>query len=301
MKLRKLLFITPVFAFAALLMGSCLDTSEDVLTEFIDLLRQDTVAINKYVKKNNLSPRIDVNGIRFIITQLGSGVTPRVYDEVEITYEGRFLNDEVFDEGNVNGQVGGFVSGFSTALQLLPPGTSAILIIPSVYAYGAAGNPAGNIPANAPLIFDMALNKVVRTTSQGPLLVSDTTAIRNYLDANNVTGTIKDPSGLRYKVLNEGTGEFPKFYDRVKINYSIKLLSNNQLVASGTSERGPTFDAWVVNYLPGVQIVLRKLKPGGRAIIYMPSELGYGPTPFPFIPGNSNLIYDLELVSVQPE
>lgn len=301
MKLKKVLFTLPLLVFAAMLVGSCLDTSEDVLTEFINQLQQDTIAINKYVKKNNLTPRIDVNGIRFIITQPGNGVPPRVYDEVEVTYEGRFLSDEVFDEGNVNGQVGGFVSGFSTALQLLPPGTSAILIIPSVYAYGAAGNPAGKIPANASLIFDMALNKVVRTTSQGPLLISDTTAIWNYLQANNITGTTKDPSGLRYKILSEGEGNSPKLYDRVKIIYSIKLLSNNQLVASGTSEKGPVFDSWVVNYLPGVQIMLRKLKPGGRAMIYIPSELGYGPTPFPFIPGNSNLIYDLELVSVQPE
>lgn len=283
------------------LFGSCLDTAEDVLVEFADLLRQDTIAINSYVKKNKLTPRVDVNGIRFVITRLGTGVPPRAYDEVEINYEGRFLNDEIFDSGNVNGQVGGFVSGFSTALQYLPVGTSALLIIPSVYAYGASGNPAGNIPPNAPLIFDMALNKIVRTAGQNPLLVSDTTTIRNFLDAKGITGTIKDPSGMRYKIINEGSGIAPDLFDRVKINYSIKLLSTEQIVASGSSQKSVTFDAWVVNYLPAVQIMLKKLKPGGRAILYVPSELGYGPTPFPFIPGNSNLIYDLELVQVEPE
>jgi len=294
-------FIAALLLLSSFLMGSCLDTADDVLVEFADLLRQDTIAINAYVKKKNLSPRVDVNGIRFVITTLGTGLPPRNYDEVEVTYDGKFLNDETFDSGNVNGQVGGFVSGFSTALQLLPVGTSAILIIPSVYAYGASGNPSGNIPPNAPLIFDMALNKVVRTAGQNPLLISDTTAIRNFLDAKGITGTIKDPSGLRYKIINEGTGTSPGLYDRVKINYSIKLLSNEQLVASGTSQKSVTFDAWVVNYLPAVQIMLKKLKPGGRAIMYVPSELGYGPTPFPFIPGNSNLIYDLELVQVEPE
>lgn len=301
MKRERNHFVAALVLMGSLLLGSCLDTADDVLVEFADLLRQDTVAINSYVKKKKLTPRVDVNGIRFVITRLGTGVPPRVYDEVEINYEGRFLNDEIFDSGNVNGQVGGFVSGFSTALQYLPVGTSALLIIPSVYAYGASGNPAGNIPPNAPLIFDMALNKIVRTAGQNPLLASDTTAIRNFLDAKGITGTIKDPSGLRYRILNEGSGISPGLFDRVKINYSIKLLTTEQVVASGTSQKSVTFDAWVVNYLPAVQIMLKKLKPGGRAIMYVPSELGYGPTPFPFIPGNSNLIYDLELVQVEPE
>lgn len=298
---RKNQILAGVVVFTTLWLASCLDTSEDVLTEFADLLRQDTIAINNYVKKNNLNPRVDVNGIRFIITQLGTGIPPRVYDEVEVTYEGTFLNGDVFDQGNVNGQVGGFVSGFSTALQFLPVGTSATLIIPSVYAYGPSGNPAGNIPPNAPLIFDMALNKIKRTAGQDPLLASDTTAIRNFLNSKNIIGTIKDPSGMRYTIIKEGEGEFPGLYDRVKIKYTIKLLSTEQLVASGASQKSVTFDSWVVNYMPAVQIMLKKLKPGGSAVMYIPSELGYGPTPFPFIPGNSNLIYELELVEVDPE
>ena len=299
MRLTKRFFLPFVILISACTLSSCLETTEDLFTEFAELLRQDTVAINAYVKKKGLKPRVDVNGVRFVITTLGTGLPPRPFSEVEVTYEGRLLNDEVFDQGNVNGQVGGFISGFSSALQLLPAGSSALLIIPSVYAYGSAGN--GKIPSNAPLVFDMALNKVVRAAGQDPLLVSDTTAIRNFLNANSITGTIKDPSGMRYKILQTGEGNSPGLYDRVKFNYTIKLLNTQEIVATGSSEKTATFDAWVVNYLPGVQIMLRKLKPGGRAIMYLPSELGYGPTPFPFIPANSNLIYDLELVSVDPE
>lgn len=292
--------IFPVFMLlTALVLNSCLDTSEDVFTEFAELLRQDTIAINAYVKKKGLKPRVDAKGIRFVITTLGTGLPPRPYNEVEVTYDGKLLNDETFDQGNINGLAGGFISGFSTGLQLLPAGTSAILIIPSVYAYGTSGN--ATIPSNASLVFDMALNKVVRSAGQDPLLVSDTTSIRNYLDEKNILGTIKDPSGMRYKILQPGQGASPGLYDRVKFNYTIKLLKTEEVVASGKSEKSATFDAWVVNYLPGVQIMLRKLKPGGRAIMYLPSELGYGPTPFPFIPANSNLIYELELLEVEPE
>jgi len=301
MTMKKSFLITFMVALAGFMVSSCLDTADDVFTEFADLLRQDTIAINAYVKKKGLNPRVDVNGIRFVITRLGTGLPPRTYNEVEVSYEGTFLNDVPFDQGNVNGLAGSFVSGFSTALQLLPAGSSAILIIPSVYAYGPSGNPNGNIPANASLVFDMALNKIVRSAGQDPLLVSDTTSIREYLNANNITNTIKDPSGMRYTILDEGEGVSPGLFDRVKINYSVKLIKGGQLVASGSSEKTAKFDSWVVNYLPGVQIMLRKLKPGGRAIMYLPSELGYGPTPLPFIPGDSPLIYDLELVSVDPE
>ena len=299
MKFNMRLFFPSVIFITALVLSSCLDTPEDAFTEFAELLRQDTIAINAYVKKKGLKPRVDINGVRFVITTLGTGLPPRPDSEVEISYTGRLLNDELFDQGNVNGLVGGFISGFSAGLQLLPAGSSAILIIPSVYAYGPSGN--GKIPANASLVFDMALNKVIRKAGQDPLLVSDTTAIRAYLNENSITGTIKDPSGMRYKILQPGEGVTPGLYDRVRFNYTIKLLNTGEIVASGKSEKTATFDAWVVNYLPGVQIMLRKLKPGGRAIMYLPSELGYGGTPFPFIPANSNLIYDLELLDVDPE
>lgn len=301
MTIKKRGFLASIIVFGLILvMGACLDTADDVFTEFAELFRQDTIAINSYVKKKGLKPRIDATGIRFVVTQLGTGLPPRSHNQVQISYEGKLLNDEVFDQGNnITGPVGGFISGFSTALQLLPEGSSAILIIPSVYAYGTSGN--GGIPSNASLVFDMALNKVVKAADQNPLFLSDTTTIWNFLRDEGITGTIKDPSGMRYIIFNEGSGVSPGLYDRVKVKYTIKLLSNGQVVSSGISQRAANFDAWVVNYLPGVQIMLRKLKPGGKATLYLTSELGYGPTPFPFIPGNSPLIYELELLEVDPE
>jgi FKBP-type peptidyl-prolyl cis-trans isomerase FkpA len=51
--------------------------------------------------------------------------------------------------------VGGVIPGFSEGLQLLPQGAIYRLCVPSAQGYGAQG--AGDIPANADLVFQVEL------------------------------------------------------------------------------------------------------------------------------------------------
>jgi FKBP-type peptidyl-prolyl cis-trans isomerase FklB len=83
---------------------------------------------------------------------------------VEVHYEGRLINGEVFDSSMQRGKsisfgVNKVIKGWTEALQLMKEGARWQIYIPSKLAYGKNG--AGNaIGPNETLIFDVELIKV---------------------------------------------------------------------------------------------------------------------------------------------
>lgn len=132
----------------------------------------------------------------------------------------------------------------------------------------------------------------VSSTAQ---LEKDIKAIDEYLAANGITNVIKDASGIRLVVDEIGTdGLPPNIGNDLKVNYTGRLLSNGALFDAGTVYGKLT------NYILGWQIGLSMLPEGSFATLYIPSGLAYGPTGSGAIPGNANLIFEVELESVTP-
>jgi FKBP-type peptidyl-prolyl cis-trans isomerase FkpA len=281
---------------------SCLDSNyTDPSIAFNEQFKQDTAAIGAYVRSKGLNPIYDINHVGIVFINQTNGLPPRSDYEVSINYTGKLLNETVFDSNNINLQVSKFIPGFSAGLQLMPAGSTAILLIPSVYGYGSAG--AGSIPPNANLIFDVTLTSVNRTSEQRTQFASDTTTIYNYLEENSLTdSTTRDVSGLRYWITEPGTGALPGPFDRVKISYTGTLLNNGEQVINGTGQPASNFDSWVINYLQAFQVVLKKLGEGGKATVYAPSGMAFGENPVNTgantIPANSVLIFELELTEI---
>ena len=115
----------------------------------------------------------------------------------------------------------------------------------------------------------------------------------NQLD--NKDGITKTASGLRYEMILEGTGKAPVATDRVKVNYKGTLVDGRQFDANDNVE-------FMVNrVVPGFSEGLQLLKEGGKARLYIPSELGYGNSPArpgSIIQPGDTLIFDLELLEV---
>ncbi len=123
-------------------------------------------------------------------------------------------------------------------------------------------------------------------------LAIDTALIDAYLEENGIDAVI-DPSGLRYVIRNEGTGESPAISDRIQVNYEGRYLADNLVFDANdrvTFGLRQLILAW--------QIALPLLKEGGSMTIYAPSGLCYGPNPQGRIPPNANMIFDLDLISV---
>lgn len=108
-------------------------------------------------------------------------------------------------------------------------------------------------------------------------------------------------SGLAYKVLEAGAGEPIEQKDKVWVHYAGWLPDGTLFDASyGQDARPFRFKVGKGQVIPGWEEGVQQLKPGGKAILVIPPELGYGSEGYPpTIPPNTNLVFIVEVVEVK--
>ena len=108
-------------------------------------------------------------------------------------------------------------------------------------------------------------------------------------------GVVTTASGLQYKVLTEGTGATPSDSDIVKVHYTGTLLDGTKFDSS--VDRGQPLEFPINAVIPGWTEMLKLMKVGEKVTAWIPSDLAYGPFGRPpQIPGNSMLIFEMELI-----
>ena len=101
------------------------------------------------------------SGLQYEVLVAAEGPNPRADSQVTTHYEGRLIDDTVFDSSIARGSPASFrlnqvIAGWTEALQLMSPGAKWRLFIPSELAYGERG--AGQlIGPRATLVFDVEL------------------------------------------------------------------------------------------------------------------------------------------------
>ena len=107
-------------------------------------------------------------------------------------------------------------------------------------------------------------------------------------------------SGLLYKIENAGKGEAIKATDNVKVHYTGKLP--NGKVFDSSVERGQPVEFQLNQVIPGWTEGLQLVKKGGKIQLVIPPALGYGKQGAgASIPPNSTLIFDVEVLDVNPK
>lgn len=110
-------------------------------------------------------------------------------------------------------------------------------------------------------------------------------------------GVVRHPSGVLYKILRKGEGNVsPGPRSIVSVHYKGSLV--NGKVFDNSWERSCPEAFRVCEVIDGWQIALQLMHAGDRWMIYIPSELGYGSRTSGPIPGNSTLIFEVELLSI---
>lgn len=105
-------------------------------------------------------------------------------------------------------------------------------------------------------------------------------------------------SGLQYKITQEGTGKSPKATDNVVVHYKGTLLDGT--VFDSSYKRGEPATFPLNRVIPGWTEGLQLLKEGGKATLYIPSQLAYGSRGAGGIIGpDETLIFDVELIKIQ--
>ncbi|MEH6626666.1 MAG: FKBP-type peptidyl-prolyl cis-trans isomerase [Motiliproteus sp.] len=106
-------------------------------------------------------------------------------------------------------------------------------------------------------------------------------------------------SGLQYRIIRTGDGEQPKASDRVRVHYRGALIDGTQFDSS--YDRGEAAVFPVSRLIPGWTEGLQLMKEGGHWQLFVPSNLAYGKkSPSPSIPTSSTLIFELELIAIEP-
>ena len=121
-----------------------------------------------------------------------------------------------------------------------------------------------------------------------------------FLAANKTKeGVITLPDGLQYKVLKQGDGPKPTTNDKVVCNYRGTLVNGTEFDSSYKRNEPATFP--VTGVIKGWTEALQLMPVGSKWQLYIPSDLAYGPPGRGPIPPNSTLIFDIELLSIQPQ
>ncbi|CAA6676625.1 MULTISPECIES: FKBP-type peptidyl-prolyl cis-trans isomerase [unclassified Lentimonas] len=110
----------------------------------------------------------------------------------------------------------------------------------------------------------------------------------------------KSESGLHYKVLEPGSDAKPSMTDSVLVHYKGTLIDGTQFDSS--YDRGTPATFPLNGVVKGFGEGLTKVGAGGKIILYIPSDLGYGNSPRPggaIKPGDT-LIFECELIEVNP-
>jgi len=146
-----------------------------------DQIDIDGKVIDEYLNKNKIEANKTSSGIRYVITQQGTGDNAKPGDYVSVNYVGKVMDGRVFDtsiqeiaEANDKYNparpyepytftlgVGEVIYGWDEGITLLNKGAKATLYIPSALGYGEQGMDEIIVP-NSILIFEVELVDVIQ-------------------------------------------------------------------------------------------------------------------------------------------
>lgn len=158
MKKAVTLFLSLAMVFA---ISGC---DQDEVFNAEEQLEIDVRLIDEYLANNSLTAQVDEDTqLRYIISTEGTGEDAQFGESVEVHYTGYLLDGTEFDSSIGRGSFtfvvgrGDVIQGWDVGFQKLSKGAEATLLIPSGLAYGNSRGPAGDLPPNSILIFDVSV------------------------------------------------------------------------------------------------------------------------------------------------
>ena len=157
----------------------------------------------------------------------------------------------------------------------------------------------GTGPLNRPAQGGRHARKRTRLIA-GLLILALVGAGAAYLLSSRSGAEVTTASGLKYVDMVEGTGPSPRQGQTAVVHYTGTLTNGTKFDSS--VDRGQPF-----NFVLGTGSVIKgwdegvaTMKVGGKRKLIVPPDLGYGPLGRPpSIPGNSTLVFEVELLEVK--
>jgi len=240
------------------------------------------------------------SGLQYEIIREGKGAKPTISDKVVTHYHGTLTNGDVFDSSVERGQPATFgvnqvIKGWQEGIPLMSVGAKYKFYIPQELAYGLQ-SPSPKIPGGSALVFEVELLDINPGAKEQSAGVAAGVA---FLKENaKKEGVVTLPSGLQYKVLVQGKGPKPTITDKVKTHYHGTLIDGT--VFDSSVDRGQPATFGVNQVIKGWQEGIPLMAEGSKYRLFIPQELAYGMRATGKIPAGSALIFDVELIKVNP-
>jgi len=136
------------------------------------------------------------------------------------------------------------------------------------------------------------------TAQQSDAIAKNQNAGNAFLAENKKKeGVVVTPTGLQYKILNQGSGAKPAAGSIVTVHYKGTLIDGT--VFDSSYDRGQAATLSLVQMIKGWQEAVPMMPTGSTWQIYVPSELAYGDRAASELIGpGSTLVFDIELISI---
>ena len=191
----------------------------------------------------------------------------------------------------------GLVTGWDQVILGMRVGGVRLATLPANLAYGGLTRDAGErngikyaaLTANAPLVYQLQLVNVIKPGQLPNPPGGTTLAITEVLAGTGAAATAGKTVGIRYTVW---------LYDGTAAGGKGKFVQSNVNQTPAADAYSFVIDGVPLQAIVGFNLGVKDMKVGGKRTVYVPTTLGYGSTAKPNIPPNSNLIFDIELVTV---
>lgn len=142
-------------------------TESKALVEFQKEAAANLQAGQSFLAQNAKAANVKVtkSGLQYQVLQAGKGKLPKASSTVRVHYEGRLLDNTIFDSSIARQQPAEFklsqvIPGWTEGVQLMPIGSKYRFFIPAKLAYGEMGS-GDVIGPNSTLIFDIELLDII--------------------------------------------------------------------------------------------------------------------------------------------
>jgi FKBP-type peptidyl-prolyl cis-trans isomerase len=110
----------------------------------------------------------------------------------------------------------------------------------------------------------------------------------------------KTNMGIRYVVLQPGTGDLAKAGDKVSVLYVGRLLNGTVFDQATEKDKPFTFRVAREQVIQGWDQILQLMRLGEKRLVVIPGELAYGTRGQPpKIPRNATLVFEIELIEIK--
>jgi FKBP-type peptidyl-prolyl cis-trans isomerase FkpA len=188
-----------------------------------------------------------------------------------------------------------YAVGLSLGQNLTPLGLSKaeLEIVKQGLSDAVAGKPAEDLNTWGPKINTFAQGRLVKAAA------AEKAKSKSFLDtAAAEPGATRASSGMVYRELTAGTGPSPKATDKVRVNYRGTLIDGTEF--DNSYKRNMPLEIGLNGVIPCWTEGVARMKVGGKSKLVCPSDIAYGDQGRPSIPPGATLVFEIDLLAVNP-